>query len=463
MNGVGLHKLQCRIAFRGAQLTAVGGRLVYSTCSFNPVENEAVVATLLEKCLGALRLVDVSSKLPLLKRKPGLKMWTICNKKGELVADAQAGGDQFAKTCFPRSAEESDKMHLERCLRLYPHMQDTGGFFVAVFEKIEEIGAAGIAEAKARREASLAAKSAATSEADSETVKCDNQPTVSEPAVPNLEDVIEDGEEQDRKRGFKEDPFIFQDEKGEGDWWPEVKEFYGFLDSWPENQLFTRNSGPGKKRNVYFASKLIRDLLTINDPDKLRIINCGTKVLTRSDAKDAPCDLRLCMDGINTFFPFIDSTKRVICCTLADLTAALSGDGVALKDLSEKTRSRLAEVTPGCTVLSYTPGPDDELSCPLQATVWQSKQHFRPLVSKDDRRFMLMLILGPAYVDSIVPPKPAQPAPKLDHAAKVDFEASTSETALAAEADVSARKVDSTNPDHVEEETVRAEENAATE
>ena len=29
-------------------------------------------------------------------------------------------------------------MHLERCLRLLPHHNDGGGFFVAVFEKLAE-------------------------------------------------------------------------------------------------------------------------------------------------------------------------------------------------------------------------------------------------------------------------------------------------------------------------------------
>ena len=67
----GLHPLQVRIAFRGAQLLAVGGRLVYSTCSFNPIENEAVVAELLRMGGGALKLVDVSDQLPNLKRAQG--------------------------------------------------------------------------------------------------------------------------------------------------------------------------------------------------------------------------------------------------------------------------------------------------------------------------------------------------------------------------------------------------------
>ena len=36
----------------GASLLKVGGRMVYSTCSMNPVENEAVVAEVMYKHSG---------------------------------------------------------------------------------------------------------------------------------------------------------------------------------------------------------------------------------------------------------------------------------------------------------------------------------------------------------------------------------------------------------------------------
>ena len=39
-----------------------GGRLVYSTCSFNPIEDEAVVCAALQKYIKQVELVDVSGE-----------------------------------------------------------------------------------------------------------------------------------------------------------------------------------------------------------------------------------------------------------------------------------------------------------------------------------------------------------------------------------------------------------------
>ena len=54
------HKLQLDILIRGLQMLKKDGRLVYSTCSFNPIENEAVVQAALKKMKDFVNIVDVS-------------------------------------------------------------------------------------------------------------------------------------------------------------------------------------------------------------------------------------------------------------------------------------------------------------------------------------------------------------------------------------------------------------------
>lgn len=151
-NGLGLHVTQVRILIRALQMLKVGGRVVYSTCSMNPVENEAVVANAIDRCGGSAKveLLDRTELLPGLVRKKGLTTWNIMDKSGrtwsswaDVVAKREADGEsglaKLAESMFPPHASEN--VLLERCLRVYPHLQDTGGFFIAVLEKKSEIKA----------------------------------------------------------------------------------------------------------------------------------------------------------------------------------------------------------------------------------------------------------------------------------------------------------------------------------
>ncbi|KAG8528137.1 uncharacterized protein KY384_007053 [Bacidia gigantensis] len=150
-NALGLHSTQHRILTRGLQMLKAGGRLVYSTCSINPVENEAVVSSAIERCggLSKVDIVDCSADLPALKRKSGLRNWKVMDKTGSLwktwqdfenhqIKSSEENRGKLTKGMFPSS---KDQLPLHHCMRIYPHMQDTGGFFIAVLEKKTEIKA----------------------------------------------------------------------------------------------------------------------------------------------------------------------------------------------------------------------------------------------------------------------------------------------------------------------------------
>ena len=79
---------QLNILYRGLDLLKVGGRLVYSTCSLNPIEDEAVVAAALSKHQGAVSLVPPPPHLAGVLAADGLATWVVPNPETDEVYES---------------------------------------------------------------------------------------------------------------------------------------------------------------------------------------------------------------------------------------------------------------------------------------------------------------------------------------------------------------------------------------
>ncbi|KAG7458040.1 hypothetical protein MATL_G00233530 [Megalops atlanticus] len=413
-NSLQLHGLQLRIAVRGVEQLAVGGRMVYSTCSLNPIEDEAVIASLLEKSEGALELADASGDLPGLKWMPGMTSWKLMTRSGEWFTNwsevPQSLHTQIRPTMFPPTDPEKLKdMKLERCMRILPHHQNTGGFFVAVLVKKAPMP-------WNRRYPKLRHKEAETASANDASPAGEPRPTPSpwgEPVEEGeavLEDKPQDQELGDptpeapgaktgvcgpppskkmKLFGFKEDPFVFLTE--DDPVFPPIQAFYDLSPTFPKLNVLTRTH-EGKKRHLYMVSKELRNVL-LNNSERMKVINTGVKVWSRNnDGEQFGCAFRLAQEGIYTVSPYINA--RIINISVEDVKVLLTQENPYLSKLGDDAHAQAKKLAMGSIVLKYKPDPQnaDAPQCPIELCGWRGKTSIRAFVPRNERFHYLRMV-----------------------------------------------------------------------
>jgi len=313
-NAIALHPVQLAIASRGVCLLKKGGIMAYSTCSLNVIENEAVVAELLRIHKGELELIDMSSKLPRLKRRVGMTQWLVY---GDDMSVIERDNVTTHNSMFPPSKKEISWMNLERCLRIVPHDQNTGGFFIAMFRK---------------------------------TAKSKKRKRPAEHKDSDIEDDL-------KYRKFNKKS------------WQSIKDYYGITADDEKFRLMTRASG---RVGYLMTRRTERFVQSLQD---IPVIIAGVKMVERLKPGSTGCDWRLRQEGLETLLPFLSKkrvvvvTRRVFLDLLTLLPANLSSREYLklLKDpkkcskfqristwkLDDSARTQINLLSPGCFVIRF--------------------------------------------------------------------------------------------------------------
>ena len=182
---------------------------MYSTCSLNPLEDEAVLHRILQETGDAVEIVDSSHLVPGLKFSPGINKWKVAGKEPNTIYEdftqvPEKYHTQIRPYMFgPAEGVDNSIFHLDRCMRVLPHQQDTGGFFVAVLVKKSLCpweSKKGYEEFNSRL--------------DRDCGDGDK----------NRNDIIERQMKKPRYQGYREDPFIYFEEKDSA--FEEIKEYF---------------------------------------------------------------------------------------------------------------------------------------------------------------------------------------------------------------------------------------------
>lgn len=171
-----------------------------------------------------------------------------------------------------------------------PHLQDSGAFFVAVLQKKSQL------PFEKNDVKDLLEKPKIEVKLD------ENGKPIEEKAVPW-------GPQRKRRRlhGYKEDPYVFFEENDTD--WEEIKNFYGLDETLNKRCLLTRCITE-KKKNVYYCSDLIRDLVLLNETN-IKIINTGVKAFVRCENRHTNHPFRLAQEGLQTTNAFVGASRRI--------------------------------------------------------------------------------------------------------------------------------------------------------
>ncbi|XP_060856524.1 tRNA (cytosine(34)-C(5))-methyltransferase [Metopolophium dirhodum] len=351
-NANNLHGIQFRILKRGLELLNVGGRLVYSTCSFNPVENEAVVQRMMTEAQGSVVIINAHDKLPGLKIVNGLSKWIVVSKDLDVYKTFEEVPEKWNTQIRPQMfPPKEDLYNLDKCIRILPHHQDTGGFFVTLMEKIK--------------------------------------PLPWETCIKQTDEVVDEVKVNNYKRkpkkrryqGYKEDPFIFL--TVDDPVWPEIRDFYE-LNNFPIECLLTRCS-VGKKKNIYYTSTSVKDIVK-NNQDRVKIINTGVKTFVRCDNKSMECNFRLAQEGLAGISSFIGQ-KRRLQLTRTELITVLKNPTIPVTSLDQATKDILDNFGVGSCILNMV-----DKDFPIELVGWKGFSTLKAYVNGECRLHYLRLL-----------------------------------------------------------------------
>nr|XP_013100653.1 unnamed protein product [Stomoxys calcitrans] len=369
-----LHGVQYRITRRGAEMLEVGGRLVYSTCSLNPIENEAVLQRIVADSKGALEIVDASDLVPGLKYKPGMTQWKLASKEvDEIYTSFDEVPEKYhtiiRPNMFPLPKEDMENLGLEKCIRILPHLQDTGGFFVAVLHKKSQLP---------------------FEKNDVKDLEEKPKPEVKldEEGKPIEEKSVPWGPQRKRRRlhGYKEDPYVFFEENDAD--WNDIKKFYDLDEALNSRCLLTRCITE-KKKNIYYCSDLIRDLVLLNETN-IKIINTGVKSFVRCENRHTNHPFRLAQEGLQTTNAFVGASRRIEVekdDLILQLNCTDPTKPPSTTELKEATQQRCKELSVGSCILKYV---DERFT--LHIVGWRGTSSLRAYVDSSETLHILRLL-----------------------------------------------------------------------
>lgn len=318
---------------------------------------------------------------------------------------------------------------LHRCMRIVPHDQNSGAFFIAVLHKLSPLNENQVVDG-VRIDQNISKDKTEKLEKDLVSHKASSEENTVHQQVIDNANVLDGEQNRDRDNKSSEDKSsedskvnVNEAAKGQagtrdrrrqqnqGRWRgvdpviffkdevtvKSIVSFYGITDSFPlEGHLVTRNPDTSHVKRIYYVSKSVQDVLELNIKigERLKITSLGLKIFERQSSKEgSPCTFRLSSEGLPLLLPYI--TKQILYASAIDFQHLLQYRTIKFPDFVDaKFGEEASALLPGCCVVVLREGHQDIGSIATDPSAiaivcWKGKTNLCVMVSPLDGKELL--------------------------------------------------------------------------
>jgi hypothetical protein len=181
--------------------------------------------------------------------------------------------------------------------------------------------------------------------------------------------------------------------------WCEVRDYFGFADSFPAHLLYRRNN-TDERVALFHVNSLTHRIVTAGVSAGLKLVSAGVRILSRVAVKHAEGGLRLVTEGLKLVAPHMRD-QRAVTVTAEEAVRMLRQPAMQISELHEAARVALQAMEVGTVLVRvldvHVPAEHSggrPRTLPTMFAGWRSHYALQLHITKADRVALQGLCLG---------------------------------------------------------------------
>jgi len=319
-------------------------------------------------------------------------------------------------------------------MRIYPHLQDTGGFFIAVLQKspspvraqlhlsngrvtegkrqadtLEGLETNEVKKQKLDNSEPLAVEQELVDDSDEANTDNVDIPTEGTASIVETDPVplASASQAPTQKEGakakgadihFKENPYTFLSPDD-----PILQACISQLNlssDFPATNMLVRNPTGDTVRSLYMTNDTVKQIVEHNDYTRMRLMTCGTKVMAKQEGaaakrEGAESQFRILSEGLPAMLPYVKA-ESILTADVVTLKILMETYYPVLSGFPGPFRAVIESKAAGCHIVRFEESESEgtSLTHDLVLPIWKSNVSITLMIEKKAKSALSLRVFG---------------------------------------------------------------------